>query len=805
MSFIYNANNSNKSPGQVNKKLVGQQDSKGGTLSFGERNKQGTRYEVYTPEGKEPPKVQSRQQIETASAQQQKPTQTTQKTPPKQQKMAPPPSPEQDAQRRIAEMNDMMEADTKKYLDELEAHKKRADEATAGLIDSIQKSYAGRIESMKTVNQSIMGNQVKLGMRSGRQRYAGEIQTSILGAEERAGLQRIQSLEAERDSLINQAQRAADEKDFEYLSNRMSMVRDMRNQQKAAIKEQLQLSQQAEVSAMEKARFAMEQQKFSFEIEQYQAKQEQVLAEQAASAIVSGVGFGSDPSTMVAGEGEIMIATGGAPMQTRDQMIIAQAEEMGIESAVLAAAVADKEAQMQSAQWEQQKEYVDLQLKLKELEGSDFEQAQALLDFEMKQLDYQGKQVDMQISQQKFEMDRMLFGENYKSKILQNMQAEKEANGEVLTQRQQSSVTTLRTQYSQNQTVKEFQAIQGKKYDVDRILNNKDIQPGASDAVIIYNFMKAMDPSSIVRESEFDAAKGFGQNFFQEGSTYANKFTKGMLLGGNREALVSVIDEMFKSKNVDYRNTQDEYARMINLEAGINNGRDYLPEFQIDYGAVAKVNEYDSLQQLYGEGTDDEIEQMESFMASMKAQGADISEGDALNWLFENTTLDNFMVPPDQLPTTSGDKAASPFGDEPLTVTSPDGSKFWKAGVDVVLPGGKGAPVTLPYSLEVEKVIPEAESGGFGNQIQARLPSGHALYISHLDQINVKDGDYLPAGAVMATQGNTGKVYSTSGGDGTHLDLSIPRQEPPDYSNKGDNNTWYASREVMAMLGIRKV
>lgn len=119
------------------------------------------------------------------------------------------------------------------------------------------------------------------------------------------------------------------------------------------------------------------------------------------------------------------------------------------------------------------------------------------------------------------------------------------------------------------------------------------------------------------------------------------------------------------------------------------------------------------------------------------------------------------------------------------TITGIDGSKYWKAGLDFVLSGGKGAPVQLPYNVEVVDVksgysnpqnkpldtkIAKSQNGGFGNQVKVKLQDGTELWVSHLDSVaNIKKGQTLKAGTIIGKQGNTGLTY---GNTGTHLDLT---------------------------------
>lgn len=101
------------------------------------------------------------------------------------------------------------------------------------------------------------------------------------------------------------------------------------------------------------------------------------------------------------------------------------------------------------------------------------------------------------------------------------------------------------------------------------------------------------------------------------------------------------------------------------------------------------------------------------------------------------------------------------------------GSKFWDAGLDFVLPGGKNADVKLPANAKVLAVRPANQTGGFGNQVQVQFPDGKTLWISHLDRFaNIKPGQVYPAGTIVGKQGNTGKTY---GRTGIHLDLTMPK------------------------------
>lgn len=95
------------------------------------------------------------------------------------------------------------------------------------------------------------------------------------------------------------------------------------------------------------------------------------------------------------------------------------------------------------------------------------------------------------------------------------------------------------------------------------------------------------------------------------------------------------------------------------------------------------------------------------------------------------------------------------------------GSKYWKYGLDLALAGGRGAPVKAPAS---GKVISAKKDGNWGNSVKIQLADGRVVRLSHLDNINVKVGQTIPAGTVVGGQGNTGKTY---GKTGIHVDVTI--------------------------------
>lgn len=90
-----------------------------------------------------------------------------------------------------------------------------------------------------------------------------------------------------------------------------------------------------------------------------------------------------------------------------------------------------------------------------------------------------------------------------------------------------------------------------------------------------------------------------------------------------------------------------------------------------------------------------------------------------------------------------------------------------QSGFDVVKPGGLGAPIVAPVALRVTgrgfQGEGRGESGrGYGNWLSGEFEEGgkrYELLLGHLNDYAVKPGDVVPAGAVLGSQGDTGRSF----------------------------------------------
>lgn len=72
-------------------------------------------------------------------------------------------------------------------------------------------------------------------------------------------------------------------------------------------------------------------------------------------------------------------------------------------------------------------------------------------------------------------------------------------------------------------------------------------------------------------------------------------------------------------------------------------------------------------------------------------------------------------------------------------------------------------------NITAGKVVWAGNAGGYGKTVLVRNPDGYTVQYAHLDSIDVKVGDQVPAGGKIGVMGSTGNVT------GTHLDMVVSK------------------------------
>lgn len=156
----------------------------------------------------------------------------------------------------------------------------------------------------------------------------------------------------------------------------------------------------------------------------------------------------------------------------------------------------------------------------------------------------------------------------------------------------------------------------------DTLANGID---GVQDLQLVYDFMKSVDPASVVRETEFANAAKTG-NIFQGAYASFNKAfgSGGFLPETVKQDFMRSTRSAFEAKNNQYLNVKAEAAKRVNNTISVSNGADYLTAYE----AAAPITQSDNdiVFGLSGATPEDinEIMLMTEQMMSQGTKGANI-------------------------------------------------------------------------------------------------------------------------------------------------------------------------------------
>jgi len=152
-----------------------------------------------------------------------------------------------------------------------------------------------------------------------------------------------------------------------------------------------------------------------------------------------------------------------------------------------------------------------------------------------------------------------------------------------LSPKQQTRVDNIRSQFVTNPIVKNYNEVVNKSYTVDQILQRGELG-GPADLALVFEFMKALDPTSVVRESEYEAAAKSG-NIFSGIFTRFNKgyFSPegGILPEEVKKSFAELVKIKMDASTRQYDNYLSESGRLIDKITGTEGGTDWLPQFTL--------------------------------------------------------------------------------------------------------------------------------------------------------------------------------------------------------------------------------
>lgn len=120
----------------------------------------------------------------------------------------------------------------------------------------------------------------------------------------------------------------------------------------------------------------------------------------------------------------------------------------------------------------------------------------------------------------------------------------------------------LMTQFRGEQIVKDYNEILGQKGTIDSYIKNG--VGGPADVALVFSFMKGLDPNSVVRESEFDAAAKSG-NLFQGVYAKFNGYFKdkgGILPPNVKQEFQNLVNQKLAVKAQQYNNVKSQYENI---------------------------------------------------------------------------------------------------------------------------------------------------------------------------------------------------------------------------------------------------
>lgn len=131
-----------------------------------------------------------------------------------------------------------------------------------------------------------------------------------------------------------------------------------------------------------------------------------------------------------------------------------------------------------------------------------------------------------------------------------------------------NQITTMRKEFSSIPAIKNANEI---KRQFDNVTNTYNaykqgkLRANAADQAMVTTLNKILDPTSVVRESEF-ARTAAGQSFFARAQGYADKITKGGggLTNAEREDLYNAMQEMYNANQAEAREYINAYTDLAN-------------------------------------------------------------------------------------------------------------------------------------------------------------------------------------------------------------------------------------------------
>ncbi len=472
----------------------------------------------------------------------------------------------------VQDYNNLIDSSTQSTISSLNAMSAKVDKSTQDLISSINQKYEARSNEMKDINLRRQKQFETYGIRSGAARYAESVSGGILAAEERAGVQRLSEIDAEMTSLISQAQSAADSKQFDILSQKIGLYEKRREERNRQIEDLNKLA-----------------------IEEAKKLQESKVAFSRENAIVNVFSQGiADPTKVFQilnydekGNqiGDITmkeitdILEKSMPKET-EILSLDEATKLGVPygtTKVEAYGITPKTGINLSGEAKDFQSFIDLGL---------IDTTKTIQEQFKQYLNY--KSTDEILSVAEADKLGVAFGTT-KSQAY-GLIPKKDTSG--LDARLMTQVDKISESFDNAPIVKQFNEVQNKLISFSSIINRELGGPG--DLAMVFEFMKALDPTSVVREQEYANASQAG-NIFAGTLARFNGYLKpegGFLPDNVKEAFLDIVRQKYQAVEQQYDNLYIEKGRLIDRKTSETDGTDYLINYkQVGIDNIAKKSQ----------------------------------------------------------------------------------------------------------------------------------------------------------------------------------------------------------------------
>jgi hypothetical protein len=153
-----------------------------------------------------------------------------------------------------------------------------------------------------------------------------------------------------------------------------------------------------------------------------------------------------------------------------------------------------------------------------------------------------------------------------------------------LTPQDRTDVRSITSKFEAQPIVKRFATIAEGKAFIDSLVNGKPTS--SNDIGILYAYAKAMDPESVVRESEYETVQKYAQSW---ASTFGFKVERiaensEFLTQEARDNMAATVKSKYEASKQAYTNVYDSAVKKINNVTGENSGQEFLTDFSNPYG-----------------------------------------------------------------------------------------------------------------------------------------------------------------------------------------------------------------------------